>query len=209
MGLSIDHVVLAGSDLDELSDWFESLTGVMPSPGGRHDGWGTRNRLVSLGPDSYLELIAPDPTQPDPAGPRPLGVDDVGPGEHRITTFACRAPGIEAVIEAARGRGFDPGEAFPMSRALPGGGEITWRLTLPDLAYGDGLIPFLIDWGETPPPPTTLPPGCELVDLAAEHPDPAAVRPALDALGVELAVAVGVAPVLAMSLDAPNGPVVV
>ena len=39
----------------------------------------------------------------------------------------------------------------------------------------DGLVPFLIDWKDSPHPSASTPQGCTLVSLRGEHPDPAAV----------------------------------
>ena len=68
-----------------------------------------------------------------------------------------------------------------------------------------GLVPFLIDWGDTAHPALSTPPGCTLRSLRARHPDPSAVTPSLEALGVELEVGVGPEPALIATLDTPNG----
>jgi hypothetical protein len=185
----LDHLVLAGPDLEETVAWFTGLTGVVPAPGGSHVGLGTANRLVGLGSSAYLELIGPDPDQPPPATPRPFGVD--GLRAPRIVTWAMRTTDLDALIGEARAGGYDPGEPLAMSRRTQDGALLEWRLTPPRLDYGEGLVPFLIDWGGTPHPTSRGLPETPLVDVRARHPDPASVRPALAVLRADLHIDIG------------------
>ena len=180
----LDHLVLAAPDLDAAVAAFAERTGVRPQPGGSHDGLGTANQLVDLGNGAYLEIIGPDPAQPAPAQPRPFGIDELE--SPRLVTWAIRTEALDDLIAEARAGGYDPGPARAMSRRTPGGELLEWRLTAPRFDYGDGLVPFLIDWGGTPHPTSRGLPRAELVDLRATHPDPASVRPALAALRADL-----------------------
>ena len=56
-----DHFILYCSDLERTSAHLENLLSVRPSIGGRHEVWGTYNRLLSLGDTVYLEILARDP----------------------------------------------------------------------------------------------------------------------------------------------------
>jgi hypothetical protein len=201
----IDHLVYAVPDLETAIDSFERATGVRPAPGGAHDGMGTHNALVSLG-DCYLELIARDPARPEPDQPRPFGIDDLD--EARLVTYAVRPAATESLgtlIGAARSRGFDPGTAVAMSRTTPHHQTLHWHLTFPT-DTGDGLVPFLIDWGSTPRPADTAPGGLALVDLVLAHPDPGRVVRALAALGLrQPAVGTSERPSLRASLRGPGG----
>lgn len=181
---NLDHVVLAGPDLAGAVAWFAELTGIEPAPGGRHEGLGTANHLVDLGGGAYLEIIGPDPEQPEPERPRPFGIDDLR--APRVVTWAMRTTDIDALVAAARADGYDPGEPAAMSRRTADGDLLEWRLTAPRFDYGDGLVPFLIDWGTTPHPTARALPSAPLLEFAGRHPDPASVRPGLNALGADL-----------------------
>jgi hypothetical protein len=94
-----------------------------------------------------------------------------------------------------------------MTRRLPGGGELRWRLTLPRVRAGDGLVPFLIEWEPGPHPSQTSPGGALLTELQGEHPQPDAVQPLLDALGVHLPLTESARPALIATIEGPNGTV--
>ena len=181
----IDHLVLAVPDLDDAIAEFEREHGVRPAVGGRHEGLGTHNALVSFG-DSYLELVALDPTQPDPYGPRPFGVDDIDGAT--LVTWAVRpdptyGETIDTLIGSCRAAGHDPGPAVDMSRRTPDGDLLRWRLTFPTMIH-DGLIPFLIDWGDTAHPATSAPGGVTLRALSGTTADPDSANGILAALGL-------------------------
>jgi Glyoxalase-like domain len=74
MGLFLDHLAIAAASLDDRR--LDALLGVQLSPGGRHLRMGTHNRLLRLGPTSYLELLAIDPQGTTPAHPRWFELDE-------------------------------------------------------------------------------------------------------------------------------------
>ncbi|MFF4252425.1 VOC family protein [Streptomyces sp. NPDC001663] len=200
----LDHLVLATPDLAATVADFARRTGVEPAPGGAHVGRGTHNYLVSLGGSSYLEIIGPDPEQSDPDGPRPFAVDDLASA--RTVTWAISPPDLDAAVETARARGYDPGSIRPMSRRRPDGTLLEWRLTDGDTQHPSGLVPFLIDWGASVHPTSTGLPVTPLLELSASAPAPDEIRPLLSAVDVELALSEG--PLgLTFTLDTPRGPV--
>jgi glyoxalase-like protein len=203
MTLTIDHLVYAVSDLEAGIGDLEQRLGVRATPGGSHRGLGTRNALLSLGPDVYLEIIGPDPEQPNPTRPLPFGVDRAQGG--RLVTWAVKASQLERQVERARTRGYDPGEVRAMSRDRPDGVRLEWRLTLRAEPAGNGLIPFLIDWGTTPSPALNAAQGCRLVALRGVHPRLAEVSALLFALGVDLALDPEPQVGLVAILDTPLG----
>lgn len=198
---TLDHLVYAGPDLDALVAEFARRTGATPVPGGRHVGRGTRNELVGLGGSAYLELIGPD----DPTA-RPLpdifGIDRLA--APRLVTWVARPADIDATVRLARAGGYDPGDVTPLSRRTPGGDLLEWRLTPNRGDRFGGLAPALIDWQDARHPTADDLPQLHLVALTGHHPDPPAVRQALEALDVELDVTTG-PPGLQAVLDTPHG----
>ncbi len=198
----VDHLVYAAPDLADGIATVERLFGCPVVPGGRHEDWGTRNALVSLGDTCYLEIIGPD-LQPSIDGdPVLFGIDALE--EPRLVTWAAKSSDLEAGIERTSSAGVDLGAVSPGSRALPNGAVLSWRLTDPFARRADGVVPFLIDWGESRHPASMLPRGCELVDLKITHPDVPLVDAALDAIGVPLDVIAGEAGITA-TIRTPNG----
>jgi hypothetical protein len=201
----LDHLVYAAPDLAEASARFAELTGLTPAPGGSHAGLGTANRLVGLGGGAYLEIIGPDPDQPTPAAPRPFGIDDLRAA--RIVTWAIRPPDLDAAVALARAAGYDPGGIRTMSRRTTDGELLEWRLTALDVARGDGLVPFLIDWGATPHPTSRPLPQTPLREWRATHPDPDSIAVVLTALGADLPIARADQPSLTAVVEGGHGPV--
>jgi catechol 2,3-dioxygenase-like lactoylglutathione lyase family enzyme len=183
--MPLDHLVYAAPDLTEAVDDLERRFGVRAAAGGQHRGRGTHNALLSFGDGRYLEIIAPDPSQPGSATPLPFGVDSSSSA--RLAGWAWRVDDIDAAVALARQAGFDPGDPVAMHRLTTDGVELHWRLTLN--AAGGSQVPFLIDWGETPHPSRSSPAGLRLLSLRIEHPEPDTIAAALSAMGAEADVA--------------------
>merc|ERR1712039_1057337 len=100
-----------------------------------------------------------------------------------------------------------------MSRETTDGKLLEWDLSVPsgkDLP-GGGTLPFLIDWKtvllEGLHPAATSPKGCSLLELVLYHPQPAALKAALQSIGLgeKLRIHAAAEPSLAMVLDTPKG----
>jgi catechol 2,3-dioxygenase-like lactoylglutathione lyase family enzyme len=201
----IDHLVYATPDLAAGVKRVEELLGVKAVDGGQHPGAGTRNALIGLGDGVYLEIIGPDPSQPKPNRARRFGIDELR--APRLVTWAAKGTDLEGIVKDAKRHGLDLGPVQFGSRRRPDGVLLAWRLTVaPELNSG-GIVPFFIDWGETPHPASTLPKGCTIVALRAEHPDVNRVQAELSALGLNLRVDKGAAPALIATIRTAHGDV--
>jgi len=199
----VDHLVYATPDLNRGIEELEKLLGVRATPGGQHPGRGTHNALLALGPAAYLEIIAPDPEQPPPKAPRPFGID--GLKESRLVAWAAKGNDLEQLRRDAVRKGLQLGELASGSRKRPDGVLLSWQYTNPQTVLADGIVPFFIDWGESPHPARTAAGGLSLIDLRAEHPDADRVQQMLRQLGLDLPVRRGSRPALIAVITGPNG----
>jgi glyoxalase-like protein len=181
----LDHLVVGAATLAAGVAFVEQLTGIPPVPGGKHATMGTHNALMRLGERAYLEIIAIDPEGAKPAHPRWFDLDSVAlKGElaerPRLIAWAARTREIERASKACP-------IALGTIRSLERG-DYRWRLTVPDDGHrpAKGVVPALIQWDVPAHPAERLPAsGISLVQFGATHSDPAPVRAALTALGLE------------------------
>ncbi len=185
----IDHIIYAVPDLEAGRDKFERLFGVRPVIGGRHPAYGTHNAQLSLGGETYLEIIAPDPAHDPTKAVVPFGPN--GFTQAALVTWVLRAESIEDTAARASAAGLDMGPIQSGQRLKPDGTVIAWKLTEAFATPLEGAVPFLISWGDTPHPARAVPQVGELAGLRIEHPEPDAVRAALSTLGAALEVGEG------------------
>lgn len=197
----IDHLIIFTPNLELGCEYVEHHLGVRPVMGGRHPDLGTHNALLGLGPECYLEVMAPDPHALNPMNPAETALGRLT--EPRLGTWVLRAENIEALHARAVGIGL--GEVREGHRDNPDGTRITWRITDPFVFPYDGVVPFLIAWGDTPHPGTRLPKVGELTGLAVEHPDAEDVEAAFKLLDVSVPVSKGARPRLHATIDTPQG----
>jgi hypothetical protein len=181
----IDHLVIAARNLEEGSEYLFGTLGIRPQEGGEHAGQGTHNRVLRLGEDCYLEVIAINPRAPKPSHLRWFELDSEAMQERLrrkplLLTWAVRTDRIEELAD----RSIVPlGSVTPMSRD-----NLRWRLTLTEdgrLPSG-GILPFLIQWDETVHPASRMmDAGCSLVSLRGFHPQTDEILAALRSLGVD------------------------
>ena len=198
----IDHLVYASPTLVEGIDALEGLLGVRAAVGGRHLAWGTQNALLSLGPQVYLEVMAPDEAPIDGGKPRPFGLDTLK--TPRLVTWAVRADNLNRVKKVADGRQVDLGEVREGRRQRPDGVLLQWEMTDLTKDRMGGALPFYINWGKSPHPAVSAPKGCILRVLRIFHPEADQVNAHLAAFGIEFTVDRGPSGMVA-GIETPNG----
>ncbi len=163
--LALDHIAIAAETLAEGTAYVEDTLGVTLGAIGVHDRMGTHNRLLSLGPGVYLEVIAVDPDAPKPAWPRWFDLDRFR-GPPRLACWVARTEDMDAALAVA-----PPGSGTPMALSR---GDFSWRIALAEdgrLPFG-GAAPVLIKWDCAVHPTERLPDaGCRLVEMTIEHPE--------------------------------------
>jgi catechol 2,3-dioxygenase-like lactoylglutathione lyase family enzyme len=141
--MRLDHVIYGTTDLDAAAARVEAALGLAVQPGGHHDGQGSHNRIVPLGP-GYLELLAID--DPEEAASSPIGrilldvltrdgliayavfVDDVqrlGLPVHMVSRDGVTAS-VAGVEEALREPFLPFFVASDRPRTWPAGEGLTW-----------------------------------------------------------------------------------
>lgn len=203
----IDHLVHACANLDAGVDHITRLLGVRPVPGGSHPHWGTHNALLGLGPSCYLEVIAPLPSHQTGEVQTPEVFS--GSGDGRLTTWAARVGNLQG--RAPVHGTVDPplGDLKSGSRRRSDGSTLSWVLTDPMIRVLDGMVPFLIDWGDSEHPAQGLESSCSLECLRAAHPRHQQLRSSLRTLGLLDLVEVrpSIRPTLTAVIRTPGGQV--
>ena len=160
-GLWMDHVIYAVDDLDAAAAVMFDREGLASVPGGRHEGWGTANRIVPLG-ESYLELITV--VDVDEAEQSEFGraVRRALTEGHPLVGWVVATDDIDGVAKRLEL------EVEEKSREAGDGSTLRWRVAGIERVLKTGGLPFFVQW-EVPPD---------------RHPGAADVRHETDARGI-------------------------
>ena len=181
----LDHIMFATPDLDQGIEEIADLTGVKPALGGAHPGIGTRNALLSLGEDQYLEIIAPDHRQNLSGTTGELLLEHGGSG---IRGWAVATTDLNSLADFATNAGYGCQDILDMSRTTPEGVLLEWQLRF---LTGNNLLPFFIDWKASPHPAQSTPKGCSLIEFCVATQDIDAYHQFMDALDLDLSITQG------------------
>jgi hypothetical protein len=139
--LGVGNVILGVVDLDSTTERLRDL-GLDVVEGGRHERFGTRNRIVPLGA-SYLELLAVEDralAEQSQFGRSLLARTADG---DRLTRWSIRTDRID---EVATDLGL---EVDDRSRAHPDGRLLQWRSAGMAPSLQDPSRPFFMQWPES------------------------------------------------------------
>ncbi|MDA5093627.1 VOC family protein [Aliiroseovarius sp. KMU-50] len=196
---AIDHLVVSSATLAEGVAYVEETLGMPMAGGGEHPRMGTHNRLLSLGPDTYLEVISVNPAASRPDHARWFDLDYFR-GDARLTNWAVRVPNIEEALHRAPE---GTGDILQLER-----GDYRWQMAVPEdgrLPFG-GCAPGVLSWQSEDPAPGLPDQGLRLVALEITHPEAEALSVALMPLVIDTRLTLHSGePGIAAWIDTPNG----
>jgi hypothetical protein len=182
--MRVDHLVWYCADLERGTRHFSDRFDGAPVYGGVHPGEGTRNSLLSLAEETYVEVLARDPEQPASNLESELrNLNGAG-----LYHWAAGGVDLEDLRRRAHAAGLEGSDLVIGGRTLPNGERLAWKLFgLRNHAFG-ALVPFFIDWMESNHPAGAAPRGGALADIAVGHPEPDRLRAVYSILGLDLNV---------------------
>ncbi len=212
MNTRLDHIVIAAADLDSGADYVNKKLGVDIPPGGRHEMMGTHNRVMSLGNDIYLEVIAINPDMDSPQCPRWFGLDDPHvraslKDSPRLLTWAVNNDDLDNLVASSR---------VPLGITTEARrDDLKWRVALSEDGSmpGAGFIPLCIQWMVDFHPSARMQyNGWNFSSLQLFHPRKQWLEQSLDTIGARDLVTVheiadGISPGLRVVLEGPQGEV--
>ncbi len=165
MDLKLDHITLFARTLASGAAHIKDTLGIDMPNGGTHPRMGTHNMLLPLGDETFLEVIAIDPSAKKPDRPRWFGLDHFNSkpflGHWVVATDDIRQALVHAHPKS--------GPAIEMTR-----GNLTWQISVPDEGTMplDGAFPSFIEWQADPHPARNMTDlGCRLRSLTVTHPN--------------------------------------
>jgi hypothetical protein len=194
----LDHLAVTCADLAQGVAHVEAALGLRLLSGGQHQRFGTHNRLLSLGPGLYLEVIAPDPMAPTPPFPRWFALDHAT--APRLSNWIARTADLSEALALSPE---DVGDPVALTR-----GDLAWTIAVPHdghVPQGGGW-PTLIQWTAGMHPSSRLPDShVRLTRLEIMHPDATTLARRLPMTDPRLAFRAAPSPALRATFSTPSG----
>ena len=200
----IDHIVYAVPDLEQAMQDFESKTGVAPAFGGYHTHQGTKNAIVNIGQEAYLEIITVDPANEAISGPRWMGVDLIQ--EPKVTRWSLKSDQLSSDSAILHTYDSRMGEIKGGQRNTSSGDLLSWMMIMPLPDPEIEIVPFITSWGTDSTHPTSnLRQECSLLGIQFTHPQPELVLDVWQGLGLRESIDRGAVAQIKLVLDTPKG----
>ncbi len=199
--MRIDHLVWYCADPIEGESYFAERMNCRPVYGGVHPGEGTRNSLLSLADNTYVEILGRDSAQ---------AVTCLDPELQKLTgagLYHWAAGGVDLAELRLRAvaAGLDGSDLVTGGRTLPNGNWLGWKLFgIKNHGLG-ALVPFFIDWTDSEHPAKTAPRGGSFVKLEAYSPEPEKLRDVYRILDLDIAVTGAAASGLSVTVESHSG----
>lgn len=204
---TIDHIVYSVPDLDIAIEQFEKATGVLPVFGGYHLTKGTKNALVNLGNQCYLEILAVDAQNTNIAPPRWMGIDLIQ--QPQVTRWCLKSTNLQRDSEQLQRINPLLGVINEGQRKTANGDQLAWEMILPLATPAVDVLPFMVDWKKSTVHPTdNLLPTVGLERIQLFHPLPVDQNEVLKNLEVEIVVNKASTAAIKVHLATPKGLVI-
>jgi hypothetical protein len=141
--LKIDHVTVAGTNLDGMRKALTAVAGFPTEYGGPHSNHATEMTLVSFPDGSYLELMGiqakADPVAVSMHVWSRFLENNAGP-----CAFAMRVTDLGAEVRQLKSAGIAAGAPEASGRTRPDGAKLVWQTVNVGPGHRGSLFPFLI-----------------------------------------------------------------
>jgi len=206
-----DHFVVGIDDLEKGIELFENLTGVKATPGGIHPHIGTCNALVSLGKQSYLEIIAPNPLADPALLDLKLKAQFMDPlrDMDSLTPYlwAVGSSDLDQTVAVLAAKGILLSNPEKGSRKKPNGEPLEWRASFISRPAFPAA-PFFIQWLDpSMAPPVDSPTGCLLERFWVAGPEQSLLETTTQTLALDAQTGYSPEPRIEVMLNCPRGQV--
>ncbi len=200
----IDHLVYCVHHLEEGINFFKDQYGMQAVVGGRHLNEGTKNAIISLANQCYIEILAVDEEHTKHTNDRWMGIDLLT--NPKLTRWAIKSTNLEADKQALVHYNDQLGKIESGLRQRPDLSNLTWQLTKP-LSYPEvEVVPFLVDWSGSDSYPTDgLPIQGSLLEVTVGCDNPDKISTCLDALNIEIPIIKSKKSYIKIVIDGPTG----
>ena len=180
--LRFDHIAIGCATLEQGAAYVADKTGLTVPAGGEHPMMGTHNLVMSLGVDTFFEVIAIDPSAPTPSHRRWFGLDDAQFPDARPHSWILNSDNLNEDLATAKSLGIDLGAPTTQTR-----GDMTWRFAVREdgAVPLNGAAPMIMEWPEMPAHPAArmTDPGARIKSLNLKTPHASILNNLLNALG--------------------------